>query len=182
MSDAIPAIDTSSARCAYLLTGLPGSGKSTVARALAARLPRAACIEADLLQAMLVSGGEWPTPAMSEEARRQLFLRARNAAALANSFAGAGFVPVIDHIVISREQLEHQIAELTVRPVHVVVLAPSVETVLARNRLRAGKDVGRTWAYLDAELRSEMHGVGIWIESSDQTVDDVVSTILAATA
>lgn len=181
MSDAIPAIDTSSAPCAYLLTGLPGSGKSTVARALAARLPRAACIEADLLQAMLVSGGEWPTPAMSEEARRQLFLRARNAAALANSFASAGFVPVIDHIVISREQLAQFAAELRVRPFHLVVLAPPPETVLARNRLRPGKDVGQTWTYLDTELRRELSGSGVWIDSADLSVDEVVERIITST-
>lgn len=177
----VPEVDSTPASCAYLITGIPGAGKSTVARALAGALPWAAHIEADVLQAMLVSGGEWPTPEMRAVARRQLFLRARNAAVLANSFAAAGFVPVIDHIVISREQFEHVRSLVYVRPLHLVVLAPSVEVMLARNRERPAKDVGETWAHLDAELRRELHGAGLWIDSSRMTVDAVVAEVLART-
>src|SRR3981189_2899706 len=83
---------------AVLLTGIPGSGKSTVAAALAARFGMAAHIEVDALQQMIVSGGRWPSPSHDAEAARQIFLRARNACLLADSFVTAGFVPVLDDV------------------------------------------------------------------------------------
>jgi broad-specificity NMP kinase len=45
---------------AVLVTGAPGVGKSTVARAVAAALPLAAHVEADVLQQMLVHQGLAP--------------------------------------------------------------------------------------------------------------------------
>ncbi|MBA2463263.1 MAG: AAA family ATPase [Actinobacteria bacterium] len=40
-----------------LISGVPGAGKTTVARLLAQRLPLAAHIEADEIQNLIVSGG-----------------------------------------------------------------------------------------------------------------------------
>lgn len=80
-------VDTEPAAGAVLLIGIPGSGKSTVASALAARFAASAHIEVDALQELIVSGGRWPSPDGDEEADRQIFLRARNACLLAGSFA-----------------------------------------------------------------------------------------------
>ena len=74
------------ALAAYLITGIPGAGKTTVSRLLAQRFPLAAHIEADRLQELIVSGSLWPDQEPREEAMRQLRLRARNAALLAESF------------------------------------------------------------------------------------------------
>ncbi len=99
--DLVP-VDRAPAPGAVLLSGIPGSGKSTVAAALAARFAAATHIEVDGLQSLVVSGGRWPTPEGDPEADRQIFLRARNACLLAGSFASAGFLPVIDDVVVRR--------------------------------------------------------------------------------
>ena len=44
-----------------VVTGIQAAGKSTVARMLAQRFGRGVHIEADVLQQMIVSGGEWIT-------------------------------------------------------------------------------------------------------------------------
>ncbi|MFJ5084035.1 hypothetical protein [Streptomyces sp. NPDC088706] len=53
-------VDTAPAAGAVLLSGIPGSGKSTVAAALAARFTASAHIEVDALQELIVTGGRWP--------------------------------------------------------------------------------------------------------------------------
>jgi chloramphenicol 3-O-phosphotransferase len=166
-----------------VVTGAQGAGKTTVGRLLAARFPRGAFIEADAVQRMIVSGGQWVTDADSEpgapdgEAAAQLRLRLRNACLLARSFYEAGFTAVLDDIIIG-ERFHHLRADLAGLPFHLVVLAPEVATVEARD---AGRDktVGGGWAdYLDRELRVTMSGLGLWLDTSqhtpEQTVDEIV--------
>ena len=161
----------------FLVTGIPGAGKTTVARALAERFERGVHIEADALQRMIVSGGEWPKPpGPSGEAARQLRLRYRNAALLARSFYQHGFTAVIDDVAIG-ERLQDYRADLEGVPSYLVVLAPRVEVVAERD---AGRDyhVFDTWGYLDGVVRKEMAGLGIWVDTSEMTVEETVAEIL----
>jgi predicted kinase len=161
-----------------LITGIPGAGKTTVARALAARFPRGVHIEGDALQNMIVSGRVWPEPPQpSGEAAEQLALRYRNGALLARSFFEAGFHVVIDDIVIGASLNIHR-EVLAGLPVHLVVLVPDIEAVKARNTGR-DKDVFETWGYLDRDLRDQMKGLGLWVDSTGQTVDETVDEILS---
>ncbi len=163
-----------------VVSGVQGSGKSTVARLLAERFSRAVHIEADTLQRMIVSGGEWSgepgePPA---EAARQLRLRLRNACLLARSFFDAGFMAVVDDIIIG-ERFEHLRADLAGLPFHLVVLAPDVETAIARYAARE-YTVGEEWArYLDEEQRRTMAGSGLWVDSSGQTADETVEEVMS---
>ena len=79
---------------------MPGVGKSTLARKLSEQLERAAHLEADVLQSLIVSGAEYGTlDGIGEEAWRQIQLRLRHAVLLAKSFVVSGFTAVIDDIV-----------------------------------------------------------------------------------
>jgi len=164
-----------------VVTGIQAAGKSTVARLLAQRFERGVHIEADLLQQMIVSGGEWVTEpgVIGEEAGRQLRLRLHNACLLAKSFLEAGFTPVIDDIIIG-ERFDQLKSELAGLPFELIVLAPSPEIVAAKRDEGRGKRVlGEKWArYLDEVLRETMAGAGMLVGSSDQTPEETVQEIV----
>ncbi|MER7946712.1 AAA family ATPase [Streptomyces sp. NPDC096079] len=163
-----------------LLAGIPGSGKSTVASALAARFTRAAHIEVDHLQELIVQGGHWPTPDGDPEADRQILLRARNGCLLADSFAAAGFLPVLDDVVVRRSHLDFYRAHVKSGPLHVVILAPGPDKAWERNNARH-KKLTTNWAFLDEAMREELSGEGVWIDNAHQTIEETVEAVLAAT-
>ncbi|MEU8677727.1 AAA family ATPase [Streptomyces sp. NPDC048560] len=177
--DLVP-VDREPAAGAVLLTGIPGSGKSTVAAALAGRFRMAAHIEVDALQEMIVSGGRWPSPAANAEADRQIFLRARNACLLADSFVRAGFVPVLDDVVVRRSHLDFYRTTLAAVPLHIVILAPGPAEAWRRNQARE-KALSVDWSPLDEAMRSELAQQGIWIDNAAQSVEETVEAILSAT-
>ncbi|MFB7221493.1 AAA family ATPase [Streptomyces sp. NPDC056227] len=173
-------VDCEPAAGVVLLSGIPGSGKSTVAGALANRLRLAAHVEVDELQTMIVSGGRWPSVTVDPEADRQILLRARNACLLADSFAAAGFVPVLDDVVVRRSHFDFYRASLTAAPLHVIFLAPGPATAWRRNQAR-DKVLATHWSALDEAMRQELAGEGTWIDNAEMTVDETVELILSAT-
>ena len=163
-----------------VVTGIMAAGKSTIGRLLAERFERGVHIEADTLQRMIVSGGVWVDrpgePA--GEAASQLRLRLRHLCLLGRSFFSAGFSTVLDDIIIGERWRELQ-DELKGLPFTLIVLAPSPEVVLRRDREREKTSQESDWiSYLDAELRRTMTGVGLWMESSDQSPEETVQSIL----
>ncbi|MEO6892476.1 MAG: zeta toxin family protein, partial [Ktedonobacteraceae bacterium] len=107
-----------------VVTGIMAAGKSTIARLLAGRFARGVHIEADVLQHMIVSGGEWPgepgEPGV--EAKRQLRLRLKNMCLLGTSFFEAGFTVVLDDIILG-DRWHHLQEDLRGVPFSLVVLA-----------------------------------------------------------
>ena len=163
---------------ALLIIGIPGAGKTTVARKVAGTLDAAAHIEADAVHMMIRSGRRDPDPNGDVEADRQLLVRAQNAGRLADSFAESGFFPVIDDVVVRKWHLEHWIQCVTTRPLHIVLLAPEVEVALQRDTNRDDKTVGAVWAFLDGALREELSSYGVWIDTSSLSVDETVARVL----
>ncbi len=162
-----------------LIVGVPGAGKSTVARALAERLPRSACIEGDLVQHhFTVNGLVGPGSPPAGESSRQLELRWDNCAALAGNFWRAGFTVVVEHATSRRRWVDRFVDQLSGVPVSLVVLAPTLEVALERDRTRTEKQVAAQFAHMDAELRSELAGLGWWLDTSALTVAESVDRVL----
>lgn len=162
----------------YLISGIPGAGKTTVARALAKQLPRAAHIEGDAIQNLIVSGGLHPQEEPRAEAQRQLCLRTRNVSLLADSFFEHGVTPVVDDVVAYEDRLQQYKTCIRSRPLVMVVLAPPLEICLARDSARVEKHVGHIWGHLDAVMRRELVDVGLWLDSSGLTPKQTVDSIL----
>src|SRR5205807_815018 len=83
----------------------PCPAKTTVCRLLARHFPRAAHVEADAVQAMIVSGGVAPGDEPREESDRQLRARARACGFIARELLGIGVVPVVDDVVVGPNRL-----------------------------------------------------------------------------
>jgi chloramphenicol 3-O-phosphotransferase len=160
---------------AWLVTGIPGSGKTTLARLLAERLERSAAIEGDLLQGWIVSGNVWPGTEPAAEAARQIRLNMKNQCLLARSYADAGFTPVIDYVIVTRADLAEYRRGLEGLSLYLVVLHPGKAVVIQResgreksrrHRDKHGRTIGEHYAHLQEPLVEELTGIGLWIDNS----------------
>ncbi len=172
---------------AWLITGIPGAGKTTAARLLAERLERAVIIEGDLLQGWIVSGNVWPGQEPAAESARQIHLNMRNQCLLAQSYAAAGFTPIIDYVIISQADLHEYRQRLPGLAVHLVVLHPGQGVVIARESAREksqrhkqkhGLTIGEQFAHLEAPLVEQLTGTGLWIDNATLAPPATVDLIL----
>jgi hypothetical protein len=134
----------------WIVSGLPGDLRGEVARGLLDSFKRGAHIDGDQLAAAIVSGRVTPGDDPAAEAERQVELSVRNQCLLARSFAEAGFTPVIEYAVHTREQLEayrHYLAGGLIR------LAVALDD---DNHDDAAERV-----------RTELRGLGVWTATSE---------------
>jgi len=165
----------------FLVTGPSAAGKSTAGRLLAERFSRGVFLEGDIFRRSIVSGRHEMTPTASPEALSQLRLRYRLAAAAADTYFKAGFTVVLED-VIAGPLLCECVELIQSRPLHVVVLVPSVPTVAARE---AARDTDGYSRFSVEELhRGFLEGtprLGLWLDTSDQTPLQTVEEILLRT-
>jgi chloramphenicol 3-O-phosphotransferase len=142
--------DEESAPMIFLLTGIPGAGKTATAEALAERLGRAVHIDAKALPQ-------------------------QNAALMATSAREAGFIALVEDVIVTRERLHGMQKALLPRPSLLVVLAPRLTAVSHR----AGPEVVGRWGFLDEVMRRELTGIGFWLDTSEQGSEEVADIILS---
>ncbi len=102
------------------------------------RFDRGVHVAVDQLRAMVVSGMAHPIPTWTDETTRQFMLAREIAMRAAATYHDAGFAVAVDD-VLYEEAFRGLLARLGDRPVRKVLLLPSVETAIERNRTRAGK-------------------------------------------
>jgi predicted kinase len=164
----------------FLITGLMASGKSTVAQALAARLPYSVHLRGDVFRKMIVNGQAPMGPVLSEEAQKQLSLRYDLASDAARRFFEAGFNVVYQDIVLG-PTLREVAARFEGLPFTLVVLCPDAETIGVRERQRSKsgyRNAGEI-AFFDRVLREETPRIGLWVDSTGLSVAETVSRVLA---
>lgn len=112
------------------ITGNMAAGKSSVAQAVAERLPKSFHLRGDLFRRIIVNGQAEMTFDLSAEAYQQLQLRYHLAAMAARLYLRAGFTVVYQDIIIGSE-LAEMIATFHDAPLSVIVLCPKPEVVVA---------------------------------------------------
>ena len=162
-----------------LITGIMASGKSTVAQAVAERMPMSVHLRGDVFRRMIVNGRVEMTPDEAKAATAQLRLRYQLAATAAEQYCQAGFTVVYQDVIIG-DVLSEVVAMLRKQPLYVVVLCPSPEVVAAREAGRGKTGYGEwTPEMLDEGLRSGTPHIGLWLDTSDLSVAQTVDAVFA---
>ncbi|MCB0061994.1 MAG: AAA family ATPase [Caldilineaceae bacterium] len=162
-----------------LITGVMAAGKSTVAQALAERLPRSVHLRGDLFRRMIVNGQVPMGYELNEEALAQLNLRYAIATTVVPMYLAGGFTVVYQDIIIG-ETLQTLVDQLRAHPLYVVVLCPSATAVSQREAVRDKRGYGSAAeiAAFDRVLRAETPRIGLWLDTTDLSIDETVAQIL----
>lgn len=163
-----------------IITGAMASGKSTVAELLARRFEKSVHLRGDIFRRMIVNGAAEMGPVLSAEALAQLTLRHQLACDAARAYAQAGFSVVYQDILIGRAlaHVAESLADLTPR---IVVLHPRAEILAKRDVARHKRGYGESFPpeALATAIEHETPRIGLWIDSSEMTAEEVVERILA---
>lgn len=156
------------------------AGKSTIAQALAERLPKSVHLRGDLFRRLIVNGQVEMGFELSAEALAQLNLRYNIATTVAEMYLAGGFTVVYQDIIIA-QTLAEIVARLQHHPLYVVVLCPEPTVVAAREAGRGKRGYGNEADVInfDRVLRAETPRIGLWLDSSTLTVAETVDAILA---
>ncbi len=160
-----------------IITGTPGSGKTSVAEEIASRLGASAHIPVDFFRKM-IKGGYRSPHLWDEEVDRQCKIARRAAADTAIRLALAGFTPILDDVVAPGWEEEWQIYFLGMR-VDIVLLQPRLEVALERNRTR------ECWT-VEEKVLTDLHAMfdqdytagWLRVDSSAQSVDETASRVM----
>ena len=164
----------------FIITGAMAAGKSTVAQAVAEALPKSVHLRGDVFRRMIVNGVAVMGPVLDDEALAQLQLRHDLACDAARRYHSAGFSVVYQDILIGRS-LTDVVERLGDLDPKIVVLSPDAATLARRDheRSKTGYSAAFPPEILADALVRQTPRIGLWIDSSQMSVDDVVARILA---
>ena len=172
-----------------LITGAPGSGKSTVARLLAQHFPRSLHAQVDTLREMMVSGIQLPGAGWSEETTRQFRLARMTVSYMAQLYAAEGVDVIIDDVSVPETFAEHY-AALGALPdtravnAYRVLLLPTAQALTERIRQRGGpydahlvNEIPWFYSYLEPMPKEGW----VVLDSSDWTAEQTAREVLRRT-
>ncbi len=162
-----------------LITGIMAAGKSTIAQAIAQRIPKSVHLRGDIFRRMIINGQAEIASPMSEDASRQLRLRYSIAALAAEQYCNAGFAVVYQDVILG-QLLGDVVALHAHHPLYVVVLRPDPAVALQRDNERHKRGyIGWTPELLHEWLLTDTPKIGLWVDNSRLTIDATVDEILA---
>lgn len=171
----------------FLLSGCPGSGKTTTAFALMQRFVHGVRISVDDIREQVVSGLANPIPEWTGETTRQFTLARRCAGLMAREYSDAGFAVVVEDVG-GPEELMIALEPLADRPILKVLIHPSAEICVERARTRTNKDFDPTRLCaaiprIHGWIADNFAAADDWlkIDNADLSIDAVVDAILRAT-
>ena len=112
----------------------------------------------------------------NSEAVGQLLLRYQAATETAKLYSSRGFSVVYQDVVIG-PLLKEVISMFEGYPLHVVVLCPSTESISKREAARDKTGYGEVSIEQLQKALNDTPRIGLWIDSSNQTVDETVEEI-----
>lgn len=163
-----------------ILTGIPGSGKSSVADEVSRKLPLCAHLQTDYFR-KLVKGGYVSPQQWNDQVEQQYHLARKNVCAVANNFLSSGFSVIIDDTVWERRLLEEYRDNLRTKNVWFVLLKPSLQEALRRNNTRSVWNLDATLLEQSQHLFEKEHMehvASLVIDSTHQTVAETVHAVL----
>lgn len=167
------------------ITGMSGSGKSTICRGVAEHFPQALHIDVDQLRGMMVTGLARPgsrPDIVTEEWVKQLQLARSTATYMANLYASQGVDVVIDDFCWPPNFAEYYAALFANPAVHRVLLLPTQAALAERIIKRGGpfadvfvKNMPYVYSYLEPMPKDGW----VVLDSSDWTIEQTVHAVLA---
>jgi cytidylate kinase len=167
----------------WVISGVPGSGKTTVADVLARRYPRGVHLAMDELRQLVKSGLASPLE-WNAETTLQFEIARRNAARLAADYLSNGFAVVIDDVATEADMAQY-VPYLGPFAPRKVLLSPSIFVVHRRNTERTNKTFDtKVLAPVATRLHTELlagcprEAGWVVIDTSTLSVGDTIDKIL----